>query len=87
MARRLGATEAQLDEISRGVFDGFEPAWRDAFRWADAITPTRGLPDDTLFRDLARHWSSAQIVEITAVITLFNYFNRFATSLDIPVTR
>jgi alkylhydroperoxidase family enzyme len=87
LARRLGATEAQLDALSRASYDDFEPAWQAAFRWADAMTPTRAVPNDATFAELARHWSSAQIVEITAVITLFNYFNRFATSLDIPVTR
>ena len=31
--------------------------------------------------------SEPQVVEITAVIGLFNYFNRFANALDIPPTR
>jgi alkylhydroperoxidase family enzyme len=36
---------------------------------------------------LAADWSPAQIVEIVAVIGLFNYFNRFANALQIPPTK
>lgn len=73
--------------MARGDLSGFEPAWRAALAWAEAITPTRGEAGDALFDELARHWSEPQIVEITAVIALFNYFNRFALALRIPVTR
>ncbi len=51
------------------------------------MTPTRGHVTDAHFAELAAHWTAAQIVEITAVIALFNYFNRFADALAIPVTR
>jgi alkylhydroperoxidase family enzyme len=40
-----------------------------------------------VYEELARHWAPEQIVEITAVIALFNYFNRFAEALHVPVTR
>ena len=66
---------------------GFDPAWRAALAYAEAITPTRGQAGDTLFAELQGHWSEPQIVEITAVIGLFNYFNRFAIALRIPITR
>ncbi|MDQ3698013.1 MAG: hypothetical protein M3373_08325 [Gemmatimonadota bacterium] len=87
MARRLGATEAQLERIERADYDELEPAWRAAFVYADAVTPTRGRLSDEGFGELARHWTTAQIVEMTAVITLFNDFNRFAEALRIPPTR
>ena len=87
MARRLGATEAQLDAVARAGYDEFEPAWRSAFRYADAMTPTPGIVGDAPYADLASHWSPVQIVEITAVICLFNFFNRFAHALDVPITR
>ena len=51
------------------------------------MTPTRGRVDDAAFAELASHWTAAQIVEITAVVALFNYFNRFAEALAVPVTR
>ena len=87
MARRQGASDAQLDGIARADYDGFEVSWRSALRYADEMTPTPGIVSDTTFADLASSWNPTQIVEITAVICLFNFFNRFAHALEIPVTR
>ena len=87
MARRLGTTEAELEALRRGDLSPFQPAWRAALRFAERVTPTRGAADAELFAELASHWTEPQIVEITAVIALFNYFNRFALALEIPVTR
>ncbi|HKO16021.1 MAG TPA: hypothetical protein VJU87_07265 [Gemmatimonadaceae bacterium] len=87
MARRLGGTETQITALARAELDDFEPGWRAAFRYAEAMTRGGGkLPQQT-FDELAAHWSPPQIVEITCVVTLFNYFNRFANALDIPPTK
>ncbi len=64
-----------------------EPAWGSAFEFADVLTPTPGHVPDATFEHLAAHWNPAQIVEIVSVICLFNYFNRFALALAIPITR
>ena len=56
-------------------------------RYADVMTPTPGIVPDAAYDDLASHWSASQIVEITAVIGMFNFFNRFAHALAIPVTQ
>jgi alkylhydroperoxidase family enzyme len=87
LARRLGATAEQLAAIGRSEYSELEPAWRAALAYAEAMTPTRGHVGDDMFAELASHWTAAQIVEITAVVALFNYFNRFAEALAIPVTR
>lgn len=87
MARRLGATDEMLDGIAGADYGRFEPPWRAALQWADAMTPTGSVPDSAQFAELRSHWDNAQVVEITAVIGLFNYFNRFANALDIPPTR
>ena len=73
--------------MTRGEYSGCQADWRAAFAYADAVTPTGGRADEACFAELRRHWSAAQVVEITAVVGLFNYFNRFAEALDIPVTR
>lgn len=87
MARRLGASAEQLTALERRDYSGIEPAWRDALVYADAITPTGGRADEALFASLASEWNAAQLVEITSVIGLFSYFNRFAEALDIPPTQ
>ncbi|MEP6690759.1 MAG: carboxymuconolactone decarboxylase family protein [Gemmatimonadaceae bacterium] len=87
LATRLGATSDVLRAVTEVRYDGLDPSWRAALRFADAITPTRGDASDAQYAELERHWSAAQIVEITAVAALFNYFNRFANALHIPVTR
>ena len=51
------------------------------------MTPTPGRVSPEIFATLERQWSPAQIVEITSVICLFNFFNRFANALEIPPTR
>jgi alkylhydroperoxidase family enzyme len=87
LARRQGATDAQLDGIARAEYDGFEQSWRSALRYADEMTPTPGIVTDATFAELASSWTPTQIIEITAVICMFNFFNRFAHALEIPVTR
>ncbi len=83
----MGATDEHLDALARGEYAVFEESWRSALRYADMMTPTPGIVSDEVYADLASHWSPAQIVEITAVIAMFNFFNRFAHALAIPITR
>ncbi len=65
----------------------FEPAWRAALRYADAVTAeSHGVPD-ALYAALAAEWDEGEIVEITQVIGLFNYFNRFNNALRVEITR
>ena len=86
MSRRLGGTEAQLDAVARADYTAFNEPWRSAMRFADAMTPTPGIVSQPVYDDLASDWSPTQVVEITAVIAMFNFFNRFAHALAIPVT-
>jgi alkylhydroperoxidase family enzyme len=65
----------------------FERAWVAALAVADAMTRSGHAVTDALFAELARHWDGGQIVEITMVIGLFSYFNRFNDALCVEVTR
>ena len=51
------------------------------------MTPTPGQVPAQVFMTLESHWSPAQIVEITSVVCIFNFFNRFANALEIPPTK
>ena len=70
----------------RGL-EQFEPAWRTALQYADATTRDGNSVTDELYASLAHHWDAGQIVEITMVIGLFAYFNRFTEALRVAVTR
>jgi alkylhydroperoxidase family enzyme len=83
----MGGTDGQFEQMARDDYSSFEPGWEAALRYAAELTPTRGSASDETFAALAAHWSPEQIVEITAVVALFNYFNRFAEALRVPVTR
>jgi alkylhydroperoxidase family enzyme len=87
LARRLGATDDQIGQLSRGDLNGFEDAWAAAFRVAEMMTAPGAQVPAAAYSALAAHWNPGQIVEIVAVIGLFNYFNRFAIALDIPPTK
>jgi alkylhydroperoxidase family enzyme len=87
LARRLGASDEQLAALATGDVSGFEPAWGAALTYAAHMTPTGATVSGDAYAALASHWEPAQIIEITAVAALFNYFNRFAIALEVPVTR
>lgn len=91
MARRHGASEALLEAIqergSLAPVDALEPGWRVALAYADVLhRPGHDVTDD-LFGRLAGAWDSGQIVEITMVIGMTEYFNRFNNSLRVEPTK
>jgi alkylhydroperoxidase family enzyme len=83
----MGATEETIAALERGDLAALGSADSAAIRYAEMLTPTGSIVDDVVYEGLARHWAPEQVVEITAVIALFNYFNRFAEALHVPVTR
>ena len=87
MARRLGATPEQIAALARADLSGFEDSWSLALRAAETMTSDRGEIPSALYSELERHWGAGEIIEIIGVISLFNYFNRFAVALDIPPTK
>jgi alkylhydroperoxidase family enzyme len=87
LARRLGATPEQIAALARADLTGVEASWAVALRVAETMTSDRGEIPPPLYAELERHWNTGEIIEIVAVISLFNYFNRFAIALDIPPTK
>ncbi len=62
----------EFDEVDRLVVEYAIAAWQDPQRVGDA-----------LFQRLRRHFSEAQIVELTLRITLCGFFNKFNDALHI----
>ena len=96
MARRLGAQDQWLSAIREespeaiggaGSLDGMEESWRLALRYAELVTTSGHEVTDQDYAALAEHWDEGEIVEITLVIGLFNYFNRFNDALRVEVTK
>ena len=87
MARRLGATDELIARLGGGDLATLDDSWAAALRVAESMTAHGGEVSADAYATLESHWSPGQIVEIVAVIGLFNYFNRFAIGLDIPPTK
>jgi len=65
----------------------FEASWRAALAYADAVTLDSTAVSDERYAALAAAWDEGQIVEITQVVGLFNYFNRFNNALRVEITK
>ena len=91
MARQKGATEELIDAIQDraggAALERLEPGWRAALEYADIVHVSGHLVTDDLYAKLRAAWDEGQIVEITLVIGMTEYFNRFNDSLRVEPTR
>ncbi|HLI29829.1 MAG TPA: hypothetical protein VKV79_01865 [Terriglobia bacterium] len=87
MARRLGASEAELEALKRGDLAGFSSRERAALEFAERLTLDSNNVGDALFQELRAHFDEGEIVELAAVAGIFNYFNRFNNVLEMEPTR
>jgi alkylhydroperoxidase family enzyme len=58
-----------------------------ALRYAEVVTKDAKQVDDGLWNKLRLHFDEGEIIELTSVIGLFNYFNRFNDALQVEVTK
>lgn len=61
----------------------FSPAERIAFEYAERITYTDREVDDALFVELKKHFTEAQIVELTAAVAFENFRSKFNPTLGV----
>jgi alkylhydroperoxidase family enzyme len=87
LARRLGATEAEMLALEKGDLSVFGARERVALEFAEKLTRDSNHVPDALFAELRRHFDEGQIVEVAAVAGIFNYFNRFNNALQMEPTR
>lgn len=86
-ADRWGVPRRKLDAIwDYETSAEFSAAERVALRFAQCASVVPNAVDDALVEEMKLHYSTAQIVEIGAVVSLFGWNHRFndsfATSLD-----
>jgi alkylhydroperoxidase family enzyme len=89
LAKQLGASETLLDAMYHidEHAELFTPAERAALTLAERMTTDAHGVDEEVWAELRTHWDEGQIIELAAVIGLFNYFNRFNDALHVPVTQ
>ncbi len=94
MARQQGASaelvEAMQDRGGGAATEALarlEPSWRAALEYADVVHRSGHDVSDELYHRLAAAWDPGQIVEITLVIGMTEYFNRFNDSLRVEPTQ
>jgi alkylhydroperoxidase family enzyme len=75
--------QALLD-FENGPFDEKEKA---ALAYAKQLTIDAHGVDDALFDRLRQHYDEGEIVEISAMAGLFNYFNRVNDALQMEPTK
>ncbi len=85
LARQLGVSEELLDALyhiddHHHLFTAQELA---ALRYAEIMTTSAREIDEGLWDELQSYFDDGEIIEITTVIGLFNFFNRFADALRI----
>jgi alkylhydroperoxidase family enzyme len=56
---------------------------RVALEYAERITTTGQKVDDALFAELKKHFTEAEIVELTAAIAMENFRSKFNPALGI----
>ncbi|HEX3272125.1 MAG TPA: hypothetical protein VHR15_15860 [Ktedonobacterales bacterium] len=88
MAKQQGVSEALLDAMYHidEHADMFTPAERAALSLAERMTTDARGVDEELWAELRFHYDEGEIIEMAAVIGLFNYFNRFNDALRVEIT-
>lgn len=86
-AATAGATDEQLAalvDFERGPFSDAEKA---ALAYAQQLTLDAHAIDDALFARLREHYDEGEVIELSAMAGLFNYFNRVNDALRFESTK
>lgn len=88
LAKQLGVSQDLLDAMYHidAHRDAFTPAERAALWLAERLTTDAHGVDEEVWASVREHFDEGQIIELVAVVGLFNYFNRFNEALRVAVT-
>ena len=87
MAKQLGYTDDDLRALKNfSSAENFAPTVKAAIKLAENMTVNGRLVSDEDFVELRQYYSEAEIVELTSLIGMVNYFNRFTTTLRIDIS-
>lgn len=81
---QAGASEEKIRDVERAAESPlYSERERAALAWAEAMTITGRPPTDELFAALRKHFSEAEVVELTAAVALENFRSKFNVALGI----
>ena len=83
MTETEGGLEKVAEVLSWRDSTLFSPAERLALEYTERITYTDRQVDEALFAELKKHFTEAQIVELTAAIALENFRSKFNPTLGV----
>jgi alkylhydroperoxidase family enzyme len=87
LARQLGFTDSEIQNLEREeAWDSFDPAMKTALLYAEKMTRDAHRVTAEVFAEMEKHYSRQEILEITCVVGLANYWNRFTTALRIDLS-
>ena len=86
LAERTGATPEQVARLLDFENGPFGDAEKAALRYGRRVTRD-GSVSDEVFAELRRHFDEGEIVEITCVLGLFAYINRFNEALGVEAEK
>lgn len=83
---RLGIPQGKFDAVwEYRTSPLFTEAERAAIEFTVAASSQPNDVTDELFERMKRHWTEGQIVEITGVIALFGFLNRWNDTMATPL--
>jgi alkylhydroperoxidase family enzyme len=81
---QAGASQEKIAQVAHAATsDLFSASEKVAIEYAETMTVTGRKVDDALFTRVRKHFSEAQIVELTAAVALENFRSKFNTALGI----
>jgi alkylhydroperoxidase family enzyme len=87
LARQLGYAEEEVQALGREQEYGrFDPAMKAALVYAERMNRDAHHVTEPVFAEMKKHYSDLEILEITCVVGLANYWNRFTTALRIDLS-
>jgi alkylhydroperoxidase family enzyme len=87
-ALRLGIDEVKFDAVWEFRTSSlFTEAERVAIEFTIAASSQPNEVTDELFDRMKQHWSEGQIVEMTGVIALFGFLNRWNDTMATPLEK
>ncbi len=83
MTESEGGLEKVADVLNWRDSSRFSPSERLALEYAERITYTDQQVDDAFFAELRKHFTEAQVVELTAAIAMENFRSKFNPTLGV----